>query len=78
VYSPDDRALAIREIARVLEPGGQALIADIRHHGEYAATFRDHGCPEVRHVGSRVAKVLWTAATMGSVRPDTLIARKAG
>src|SRR5262249_19076610 len=36
LYSGADRAVAIREIARVLKPGGQSVIADIRHHREYA------------------------------------------
>src|SRR5262245_50606957 len=35
LYSPADRAKAIRQIARVLKPGGHALIDDIRHHHEY-------------------------------------------
>src|SRR5262249_24934071 len=39
IYSADGRARAIREVARVLKPGGRALIEDIRHHREYAATF---------------------------------------
>jgi SAM-dependent methyltransferase len=76
LYSAGDRAQAIVEIARVLKPGGQAIIADIRHHREYARTFLEHGCPVVRRVGSRTGLVLWTLVTMGSVRPETLIARK--
>ena len=35
----EDRAKAIGQIACVLKPGGQALIDDIRHHGEYVAAF---------------------------------------
>ena len=42
-----DRAQAIKEIARVLKPSGQALIADIRHGRAYAATFAECGCPDV-------------------------------
>ena len=40
LYAAPDRAKAIREIARVLKPGGQAVIDDIRHGREYAAQLR--------------------------------------
>lgn len=43
----DTRAAACREIARVLRPGGVALISDFRHTAEYAGVFRGAGC-EVR------------------------------
>ena len=36
VPTADERALAIREIARVLRPGGRVGIMDIAHVGEYA------------------------------------------
>ena len=39
LYAREDRSKAIREIARVLKPGGVAVISDIRHLGEYASTF---------------------------------------
>jgi arsenite methyltransferase len=48
LYAPAERAKAIGEIARVLEPNGLALIDDIRHHCEYVATFAAHGCADVR------------------------------
>jgi len=53
VYSADGRAEAIREIARVLKPGGHALIDDIRHGSEYAATFQAAGCRDVRRSARR-------------------------
>ena len=76
LYAPDERAAAIREIARVLAPGGRALIVDIRHHAEYAAAFAAHGC-EPRRLDSPLAAALVTLGTMGSLRPHTLLARKA-
>ena len=76
IYSADERAKAIREIARVLAPGGQVLIDDIRHVGEYAATLAASGCRDVRRVDSRAAGALLALVTWGSMRPGTLIARK--
>ena len=37
------REKACREIARVLRPGGRALISDFRHTADYAAAFRAAG-----------------------------------
>jgi arsenite methyltransferase len=76
IYSAPERAQALRQIARVLAPGGQVLIDDIRHLGEYAATLASSGCREVRRVDSRAASALLTLATWGSLRPGTLVARK--
>jgi SAM-dependent methyltransferase len=76
IYSAAERAKAVREVARVLAPGGQVLIDDIRHSGEYAATLAANGCRDVRRVDSRAAAALLTLITMGSLRPGTLVARK--
>jgi SAM-dependent methyltransferase len=76
VYSAEGRAEAIREIARVLKPGGRALIDDIRHGSEYAAELARGGCGDVRRLDSRAASAFLAAVTFGSLRPATLLARK--
>jgi ubiquinone/menaquinone biosynthesis C-methylase UbiE len=76
LYQPAERQRAIAEIARVLKPGGWALINDIRHGGEYAAAFAKHGCPDVRCLNSRWASLAATLFTFGSLRPATLLAHK--
>lgn len=76
LYAADDRAKAIGEIARVLKPQGQVLIDDIRHGDEYARALAAGGC-SVRRSGSRAASLLLTILTFGSLRPATLVARKA-
>jgi ubiquinone/menaquinone biosynthesis C-methylase UbiE len=77
LYQPAEREQAIAEIARVLKAGGQALINDIRHGDEYAAAFAKHGCPEVRRLSSRWGALAVALFTFGSLRPATLLARKA-
>jgi arsenite methyltransferase len=43
LYQPEQRERACREIARVLKPGGVALISDFRHTDRYAEAFREIG-----------------------------------
>jgi len=43
IYDSAGRAQAIREIVRVLKPGGRLAIADIRHTGEYAQVLKQTG-----------------------------------
>jgi ubiquinone/menaquinone biosynthesis C-methylase UbiE len=76
LYDRADRDTAIGEIARVLKPGGAALISDMRHHGQYAQAFRACGFTDVRRVGSPLAQWLWAALTWGSFQPATLLARR--
>jgi len=75
LYSSDDRALAVREIARVLKPGGRALIDDIRHSTEYTSVFAQSGCA-VQRLSSAASSLLWTIVTFGSLHPATLLATK--
>ena len=73
LYAQPDRAKAIREIARVLKPGGRAVIDDIRHGREYAAAFQAAGCAQVESVGSPAAALFLGLLTWGSLRPATLV-----
>jgi arsenite methyltransferase len=45
------RGTAVREIARVLKPGGRILLVDIRFTGQYAETLRQSKMSEVRRRG---------------------------
>jgi SAM-dependent methyltransferase len=71
-----DRAQAIGEIARVLKPGGVALIDDIRHGFEYQAAFELRGCRRERRIGSALPSALLALCTLGALRPVTLLVRK--
>jgi ubiquinone/menaquinone biosynthesis C-methylase UbiE len=76
LYQPAEREQAVAEIARVLKPGGQVLINDIRHGDEYAAAFVKHGCADVRRLEARWLALMAALFTFGSLRPATLLARK--
>lgn len=44
IASAEGRAQACREIARVLRPGGRAVLSDFRHNGEYVRALQAAGC----------------------------------
>lgn len=77
LYDAGDRARAIAEVARVLKPGGHALIEDIRHGRQYEAVFLQSGCTHIERIGSPIEALLTTIITFGSLRPTTLLVRKA-
>ncbi len=47
----EERAQAIREMWRVLKPGGRLLIFDILRTGEYEKVLREAGAGEVQRSG---------------------------
>jgi arsenite methyltransferase len=51
IPSKEGREKACREIARVLKPGGKALIADFVHTGDYMDAFRSAGAT-AKHSGA--------------------------
>jgi len=65
IYNADERQTAVREIARVLAPGGRVLVVDIRHASSYAATLRDAGLPDARCVQGVFSHLL-SLVTFGS------------
>jgi len=58
IPSSEGRTAACHEIARVLKPGGVALISDFRHTDEYAKAFRDRGLETTCSVSILLAPML--------------------
>ncbi len=76
LYQRADRKKALAEIARVLAPGGQLLIDDIRHVREYESELRTQNLTDIRRVGNPFLEAFLAMLTWGSLRPGLLLARK--
>jgi len=75
IYHAGERQTAVREIARVLAPGGRVLIVDVRHTSTYAATLRDAGLTDARCVQGMFSYLL-TLITFGSAQWGYVIGSK--
>jgi arsenite methyltransferase len=74
IYQREGRDQAIDEIARVLRPGGQLLIDDIRHLPQYAARLRAAGLEVTLTRG--IGSWMWRLLSLGNLAPGTLVGYK--
>jgi arsenite methyltransferase len=69
IYDRQERERAIREVARVLKPGGHLLIVDIKHTDEYARLLAESGLSDIERHGPNflfVTPTHWLTATKKS------------
>ncbi len=73
----DGRRQAVRELARVLKPGGYIALVDIQHTGDYVRVLQECGLREVKRSASGWVTWLVTTFTWGGVQPYRVTATKA-
>jgi SAM-dependent methyltransferase len=76
VYSADGRAETLREIARVLKPGGRLFLGDVRHTGRYMQVLRECGLEDLRRSAESLSSMLIGAISFGFAYPAHVTARK--
>lgn len=78
LHTEVDRNQTLREMVRVLKPGGAMILADIANCDAYCRELRLLNMTDVRCEVSPVADILLGTVSVGSFRPATIHARKAG
>ena len=63
-----DRTKAVRELFRVLKPGGKLLILDVLHVGDYASALREAGAADVTVASHGFLWCLPTKSVMAAKR----------
>jgi len=63
-----ERDAACSEIARLLRPGGEAIISDFKHTRQYAAVFKQAGL-HVKHCGTRWLDTFPPLTVIRAVKP---------
>jgi SAM-dependent methyltransferase len=71
-----ERNTAVREIARVLRPGGRLFLGDVRHTGRYMQVLRECGLEDLRRGAESVPSLLIGAISFGFAYPAHVTARK--
>ena len=77
IPSQSGRRQAVREIARVLKPGGHIALLDVWHTGDYVRVLRECGLVEARRQRPGwFLSVQWALLTCGLVHVYRVTARK--
>jgi SAM-dependent methyltransferase len=71
-----ERDTAVREIARVLRPGGQLVLEDVRHTGRYLQVLGECGLEDLGRRAQSVSSLLIGALSFGFAYPAQVTARK--
>jgi arsenite methyltransferase len=77
IYNAAERDTAIREIVRVLKPGGRLFLGDVRHTGRYMRVLRECGVADVYRSAESISSLLLGAISFGFVYPANVTGRKA-